>query len=271
LPKATIGRIKGEFQTFRNNVDLGKGIFSLIDIYKYENLDTENQPLLEENRIFCTEMTKIVFDNDRGYEFLKGLKLTNLQQKQSIMDRFNKHKSDVERLVQEWETVKNMYTNMSKIATECDIPFQTENFQNKIYIVITHDSYENIKENMNRNIKALEENLENGLEFKYSLNTRSKVEFLRTSLQELYGIVDSMFTNQVHLERLMKISIMLQKTGDAFFKLKQAEQYFKSIIDRIIENPMVMEILAVKDFFVETLATVAKTLKEIPDVTGQLS
>jgi hypothetical protein len=217
-------------------------------------------------------MTKIIFDNDKGYDFLKGLKLTNFQQKKEIMERYNKSKAEVEKLVQEWETVKNMYTNMSTIATECDIPFKTENFQNKIYIIIAHESFDIIKENLKSNIEALESNLDNSLEFKYSLSTKGKVEFLKTSLQELYNIVDSMHLNQIHLEKLMRMSIMLQKTGDdAFFKLKQAEQYYKSIVDRIKENPLVMEILSVKEFFVETLALVSKTLKEIPDIDEHLS
>jgi hypothetical protein len=271
IPKATIVRSKREFEAFKNNVELGKSIFTLIDIWSFENLDIENQPLIEENKVFCNEMTKIIFDNDKGYDFLKGLKLTNFQQKKEIMERYNKSKAEIEKLVQEWDTVKNMYTNMSKIATECDIPFKTENFQNKIYIIISHDSYDLVKENLKKNIEALESNLDSSLEFRYSLNTKGKVEFLKTSLQELYNIVDSMYTNQVQLEKLMKLSIMLQKTGDdAFFKLKQAEQYFKSIVDRVKDNPLVMEILAVKEFFVETLALVAKTLKEIPAINEHL-
>lgn len=231
---------------------------------KYESLSEDNKSLFEENKIYCVELTKIIYDNEKGQEAFKSLKLRDLQ-KSDVTDRYIKHKNDIERLVQEWEGVKNIYDIISQIASESDIIFRTENFRDKKYVVIQHENYTFIKNTFNKNIKQIDEHLLVAESFKYSTKTLLKFKNFKNSLTELYDIVENMEINQLLLEKNMLKSIALQKNaGDLFFKLKQAEQYFKGIIDFIVDQPRVMEVLKVKDVFKDSLHQISTTLSEIP-------
>jgi len=56
----------------------------------------------------------------------------------------------------------------------------------------------------------------------------------------------------------------LQKNHDMFMKLKQAESYYKSLVDYILDNPKIMELLKVKETIIDTNISLHKTLNELP-------
>ncbi len=261
--KPQINKSKREFESFKDVVELGKIITSLIDIYKFDT-GVDNYSLIEENKIYCIELTKIIYEHEKGYETLKNLKLTNLQGKKEYIERFKKSRAEVDKIILEWETVKNCYNNMSTIAGECEISFKTENYKDKKYIIISHSNYEFIKNSLNKNIKLLVESLKISEDFKHSVKSKTLMENLRDNLSDLNNIINTMNSIQLDLEKLMSKSAIIHRNNEAFYKLKQAEQIFKSLIDNVIERPQVMEVLRVKEFFTETLETLTKTISEIP-------
>ena len=68
--------------------------------------------LLEENKIYCIELTKIIFDNEKGQELLKNIKLKELRTPE-IKDKFNKAKATIESIVTEWETIKTNFLSFT--------------------------------------------------------------------------------------------------------------------------------------------------------------
>jgi hypothetical protein len=262
--KPQINKSKREFESFKDVVELGKIINTLIiDIFKFES-GVDNYSLIEENKVYCIELTKIIYENEKGYETLKNLKLQNLPSKKEYIERFKKSRGEIDRIISEWETVKTCYSTMATIAADCEISFKTENYKDKKYIIISHQNYEFIKNNLNGNIKLLIEKLKIAADFKHSVTSKTLMENLKDNLTDLLNIINTMNTTQLDLEKLMSKSAIIHRNNEAFYKLKQAEQIFKSLIDNVIERPQVMEVLRVKEFFTETLESLAKTIVEIP-------
>lgn len=130
---------------------------------KFESIASEaTRSLLEENNIYCKELTKIIFDNDKGQELLKSLKLKDVKI-QEIKERYAKNKVEVENIINEWEMVKNIFDTISKIAIECDINFQIEKFKEKQYSIVSHTCYTEIKEILSKNLSFLDENMKSNL------------------------------------------------------------------------------------------------------------
>jgi hypothetical protein len=159
--KSNINGFKKNFENFRCGVELGKSIFNLIEVViKFESIsNTEaTKTLLEENNIYCRELTKIIFDNDKGQDFLKSLKLKDIKTP-DIRERYAKNKVEIENIINEWEMVKNIFDIISKIAIECDINFHIEKLKDKQYSIISHNCYQEIKNVLNKNIHFLDENM----------------------------------------------------------------------------------------------------------------
>lgn len=256
-------KIKREFEIFKTAVELGRLIYSLIEILKFEDLSDANKPIIEENKIYCVELTKLILENSKGQDALKTLKLTEIKKKE-ITDRFGKNRLEIEKIVQEWENVKQIYDNISKIATECDIDFQTENFKDKKYIIIKHENFAYIKNILQKNISSIESGLSGVDNHKYSTRTVEKMQGFKVNLMDLFEIVEKLEYNQLNLERHMMNYAVLQSNTDLFVKLKQAEQHYKSLIEHVSKHSKVLEILKVKDTFKESLVTISKNLTEIP-------
>ena len=87
---------------------------------------------------------------------------------------------------------------------------------------------------------------------------------LKNNLNDLNELIQNFEANQIKLENNMVKSVEMQKKQDQFMKLKQAEQYYKFLIDFIIENPKIMDILRAKDSLTESIHSLAKILLELP-------
>ena len=166
-------------------------------------------------------------------------------------------------MIEEWENVKSMNETISKVASECSMEFKMENYKDKKFVIITHESFKSIKENIHKNIKTLDDCVSEKENFRYSTRTLMKLNNFRNSLSELCDLVDHLENNQINLEKNMNKANILQKNQDMFMKLKQAEQYYKSLVDFISENPQVMELLKVKDSLIDSNIALHKTLNEI--------
>jgi hypothetical protein len=168
--KSNINGFKKTFDNFRSAVELGKSIFNLIEVViKFESISSSEatKSLLEENNIYCRELTKLIFDNDKGQDFLKGLKLKDLKLP-DIKEKYAKNKVEVENIINEWEMVKNIFDTISKIAIECDINFQIEKLKDKQYSIISHSCYQDIKNILNKNILFLDENMKSNFFLTFS-------------------------------------------------------------------------------------------------------
>ena len=143
-------------------MELGKLISTLtLILTSYETatqLSGGAKFLLEENKIYCLELTNLIFvENQKGQDFLKIVKLKDLKTSE-VREKFNKSKQDVEKIVQEWEMVKNTFETMSNIMLEVDINIEMDNFKDKKFVVVTHKSFDHIKTSLAKRIKMAEEN-----------------------------------------------------------------------------------------------------------------
>jgi hypothetical protein len=156
--KQYLANFKKGFDTFKTAVELGKIIFNLIEIViRMENFQNDStKAILEENNIYCKELTKLIFDSDKGQELLKSLKLKDLRMS-DVSIKFTRNKLEVENISGEWESVKQIFDMISKVAGDIDINFKLEKFQNKMYIIIAHQSYKEITDLLITNIKFLED------------------------------------------------------------------------------------------------------------------
>ena len=87
--KTSIQRKKNEFETIKISAEAGKAVFSLIEILKYDKSFGENKSLIEENKIYCVEFTKLLFLNEKGQEFLKTLKFASMNDTSFIVIIFS--------------------------------------------------------------------------------------------------------------------------------------------------------------------------------------
>ncbi len=129
---------------------------------KYDGVDESQLSegakfLLEENKIYCIEITKLIFDNEKGQELLKGIKLRELKTPE-VKEKFNKSKVEIEKIVQEWEIIKNNFEALTKIMQDVDINIQLDNFKDKKFVIVTHESFEHIKIALNKSIKLVDDN-----------------------------------------------------------------------------------------------------------------
>lgn len=219
---------------------------------------------MEENKLYCIEFTKIVYDHERGQDYLKHLKLIDFMRKKELVEKNREHRTEIDKIIEEWENVKNMHEIISKVAKECEMRFKWGNFRDKKFIVIQQESYKEIKDNILKNIKTLEDCVAEKDIFRYSTRTLNKLHTFRSSLMELLDIIEHLEINQINLEKHMLRANSLQKNHDMFMKLKQAESYYKSVIDHIQENPKVMELLRVKESIIDTNISLHKVLNELP-------
>mmetsp|Transcript_1934 Transcript_1934/g.1983 ORF Transcript_1934/g.1983 Transcript_1934/m.1983 type:complete len:194 (-) Transcript_1934:66-647(-) len=180
-----------------------------------------------------------------------------------VFENFNKNKTEIEKLISEWEAVRQIFDSVSKIAVDCEIEFETVNFKDKIYRVVKHDNFEQIKLVMEKNLEELTKNLEGVENFKYQSATVEKMKKFRKNMIELNDIIFTMEEQQKQLEgNMQRQDIYLDP--NAFAKLKEAEGSYKTIIERIHEKKAVMEVLKVRDFFKSALKEMKRAIDDIP-------
>lgn len=262
--RSSINKKRLEFETIKVSADAGKAVFSLVEILNYEKIFEENKTLFEENKIYCTEFTKLVFQHEKGQAYLKSIKFNEFIRNPQNLEKYKENKQEVDKLIEEWENIKSIYDLISKTLQDCDISFVLENFKDKKYIVVSHETYALIKHALAESIKTLEESLEKNEAFKYSNKTLLKLQNFKGNVCDLNELIKQIEACQIRLENNMVKANVLQKNQDLFMKLKQAEQFYKNIIDFLHENPKFMSLLKVKDSINDIVNSLTGALEELP-------
>lgn len=267
--KGRINKFKSDFENFKSTVDLAKLIYGLVELLKYDQLAEDNPQLFDDNNFFCKKFCNIVFpeikEQNKAQEYLKNLKFKEiLINKPNFLTR-NQIKPELEKIIQDWETARHIYDVIATISTDLDVDFRTENFKDKKYVIVSHQSFDKSKQVLTKAIKLTEENIflvESSME---KINILNKAVDYKNRLSELYKTIDNLENTQLSLENLMNKSIVLQKTdNDSFIKLKQAEQnYTKLIINYLTRSPKLLDLISYMDIFQEHINSVNIYLSEI--------
>ena len=263
--KTQISKNRERYEALKFAAEFAKLVYNLIEILRFEHLGKEIEDLLEENKLYCLEFTKVVYDHEKGQDFIQGLKLIDFMRKKELVEKNRDHRMEIDKIVEEWDNVKKMHECMAKVSTEINVEFKLCNFKDKKFIIIDQESYKEIKELLNRNIKILEDCVSDKEIFSVSNKIFINLKTFKESLLELYDIIDKIENNQINLERQMLRANVLQKNQDSFMKLKQAESYYKSLIDHIEEKPKILDLLKVKEIIFECNMNLQKTLHDIPN------
>ena len=140
IKKNKVFSITNDINFFKILVEIGKAIHTLIIIVKIiESIPSssdDSHSIIEENKKYCIEFTKLVFKHEKGQDFLKNLILKQISTEE-VLKNFNNSKGEVEKIVFEWEAVKNIYDSFITITSNIDVKFQTTNFENKFYFKLT--------------------------------------------------------------------------------------------------------------------------------------
>jgi len=256
------------FESIKVSAEAGKAVFSLVEILNYEKIFEENKVLFEENKIYCAEFTKLVFQHEKGQSYLKSIKFEIIRIPHNL-EKYKENKQEINKLIEEWENVKGIHELISKIVQDFDISFQLENFKDKKYIVIAHETYPIIKTALNDALKTLQESLEKNESLKYSNKTLTKLQNFKGNVCDLNDLVKQIEACQIRLENNMIKANVLQKNQDSFMKLKQAEQFYKNIIDFLQENRQIMSLLKVKDSINDIVNSLTDVLEDLPYGAGE--
>jgi len=140
---------------------------------------------MEENKLYCIEFTKIVYDHERGQDYLRGLKLIDFMRKKELIEKNREHRTEIDKIIEEWENIKSIHEVITKVGKESDMTFKCGNFRDKKFIVISHESFKEIKDNLHKNIKILEECIAEKDNFRYSTKTSQRMHSCKANLAEI--------------------------------------------------------------------------------------
>lgn len=210
------------------------------------------------------EFTKLIYNHEKGQDYLKGLKFNEFFKNPQNIEKYKDSKTEVDKIVEEWENVKSNYDLMSKMLEDVNINFELENFKDKKFVVISKKNYETIRQKLDDNLKILGEAIEKNSNLKYSDISYQKLMSLKNTLLELCTFVENLEIAQGKLENNMIRANVLQKKADSFMKLKQAESFYKLIIEFILEHLFLMDILKVRESLNENIDSLNKALLELP-------
>lgn len=118
-------------------------------------------------------------------------------------------------------------------------------------------------------LKKADECIQKNDNFKYSNKTYLKLLSFKNNIFDLHELLSNLESAQMQLENNMLKANVLQKNQDLFMKLKQAEQFYKTIIDYIQGSPKIMSLLKVKDSITDTLNSLRDMLSELPYGMGE--
>jgi hypothetical protein len=185
--------------------------------------------------------------------------------KKELVEKNRDHRNDIDKIIEEWENVKKIHECMAKVSLEVSFNFKLTNYKDKKFVIIDRENYKEIKDLLNKNLKTLDDSVSDNDIFLISNKFYLNMKAFKDNLLELYDIIEKIEINQIHLEKQMDKASILLKHQDIFLKLKQAESFYKSLIDHIEEKPVILDLLKVKDFIYEVNMNLQKVLHEIPN------
>lgn len=265
IRKQKFNQIIKEMELFKNSVELGRLIYNLIEILKvYENLDQDqlsedSRSIIEENKIYCIEFTKLTFKSEKGQDMLKSIYFKHLQ---AEIELYIKNKIEIDRIVSEWSIVKGIFDLITKMSIGFDMKFEIVKYKDTVYKVILHDNLNQIKNLCSSNLENLTSSLEGVETFKNPSVTVEKMKKFKNNINELYEIIVKMESLQLKLEYAMNIKGNYNNM-DLYSKLKVAEGSYKSIIERIYEYSSILDILKDRKKIKEYLKDIEKSLSQL--------
>jgi len=228
--KKKVHLAKTDFEAFKISYEVGKMVFNLIDHSKFDSNSEECKFLKEENKLYCHEAAKILWESEKGYDYLKKMPWKEVT-RSDVKEKYNKNKNEIEKIMQEWDIVRNIFDTTAKITNDLDISFEFENFKDKKLTIVSHQNFDNIKASLAYNIKHISENIIGDL--KYSIKTVEKMKKFQNNLSELKEIIDKFEVNQNHIEKSFKRLNTIKKHEDLFLKLKKVLLF---IINKRVKN-----------------------------------
>ncbi len=131
-----------------------------------------------------------------------------------------------------------MYDIQHKIVEDMEVEFKLEKYNKKEYLIIKHDSYNNVIDSLEKNIKLIDEKLELFEEPKEELIIYSEIIKLKEQMKTMLGSIKKLNEIQNQLEGYMDKTTEIKKKSESFMILKTAEKQFKSLIDLLLQKKL---------------------------------
>ena len=131
-----------------------------------------------------------------------------------------------------------MYDIQPKIVEEMEIDFHLEKYNKKEYLIVKHDSYNSIIDNLEKNIKLIDEKLELFEEPKEELIIYGEVVKLKDQMKTMLNTIKNLNDCQNQLEGYMDKTTDIKKKSESFMILKSAEKQFKGLMDILIQKKL---------------------------------
>ena len=264
--KDRIQRAKAEFESFKITFELAKIIFPLVSIFQEEGIDEKE--IYQDNKIYCNEMAKyfqgclIKTEEDEDYQnAFEYLKFFDIQKYYKVIDQ---SRSDIEKVVDEWQIINNMYEIEPKMVTEIDIEFSLEKYNQKEYYIISKESFEKVLEALKKNINLVDEKLGELKDPRDEIIVVKTFKEMKGMMVEMQKIIKQLQEVQISLEKLMDQSAQIKKKYDCHVLLKQAEKQYKGLMDIIISKKhKIKGVYFEKDKFIERIGELTKLFNDI--------
>ena len=237
--KDRIQRAKSDFQSFKLTVELSKLILPLVSILQKNIID--DNPIFEDNKVYCIQLAKLlptVFMKETEEETQSEMGNIIFIDIQKYAKNIEPSKFEVERIVSEWQNVNSMYDIQPKIVEEMEIDFHLEKYNKKEYLIVKHDSYNSIIDNLEKNIKLIDEKLELFEEPKEELIIYGEVVKLKDQMKTMLNTIKNLNDCQNQLEGYMDKTTDIKKKSESFMILKSAEKQFKGLMDILIQKKL---------------------------------
>ena len=237
--KDRIQRAKSDFESFKLTVELSKLILPLVSILQKNIID--DNPIFEDNKAYCIQLAKLlpnVFMKETEEETQSEMGNIIFIDIQKYAKNIEPYKLEVERIVSEWQNVSSMYDIQPKIVEDLEIDFHLEKYNKKEYLIIKHDSYNQVIDGLENNIKLINEKLDLFEEPKEDLIIYSEIIKLKEQMEKMLKTIKNLNECQSHLEGYMDKTTDIKKKSESFMILKSAEKHFKGLMDLLIQKKL---------------------------------
>ena len=173
-------------------------------------------------------------------------------------------RSEIEKVVDEWKIINNMYEMEPKMVTEIDIEFTLEKYNQKEYYIINSESFENVLKALSKNIGLVDEQLNEFEQPKDEIIVVKTFKEMKGMMTEMQKIIKQLQDVQNNLIKLMDQSMQIKKKPVCHMCLKQAEKQFKGLMDLLVSKKLKIKgVYFEKDKFIAGIDELTKNFSEI--------
>ncbi|MCQ2819746.1 MAG: hypothetical protein MJ252_20975, partial [archaeon] len=266
-------------ERFKIPYNIFKLLYPLIEInkkrlpeYQGEELTGDDNDQLEDNALYFHEIVQIVFDEyknkkpEESQDMVIHLTFKNLKDLTEFQLLLEKTE-DVQPIMEEWQTVSQMYIDKKNIRNDFSKEFIIEKYKGKEFHIIQ-------EENLNQNLEMLRKIIEITKE-KLSLfreETMSKIRIVenfykyKETAENILGVLikikekQSFITEILDKPQILK-SINKTRSGELF---RRAQTNYKHMIEMLdIEGKDILALYTKKKEFDSEIEELSKIIKEI--------